>query len=145
MEGVQELFKRAGWMVECGDDGNQLLILPEDAPRDTLLSLLEAMPDDEQKMEGASTPAVEMGKSGGENEAESVIPNSSQPPVEEERALHIGCAVELHGLSRAELNGRRGTLGDFDAATGRWKVALGPHSTKAIKLERLRPVLDGGA
>ena len=41
--------------------------------------------------------------------------------------LKEGMSVRLLGLvSASELNGRRGTLGKFDAASGRWEVSLLP-------------------
>jgi hypothetical protein len=60
-----------------------------------------------------------------------------------ERALAIGARVELHSLSRVDLNGRRGVLHSLLVESGRWSVVLdgsfrgGGVRVKASNLKRL--------
>ena len=64
-------------------------------------------------------------------------PASSSPPS----PIPIGTRVELHGLkAKPELNGQRGVVAGFDAASGRCKVELedgrGPFKLKVENLKR---------
>ena len=63
--------------------------------------------------------------------------SSSSPPS----PIPIGTRVELHGLkAKPELNGQRGVVAGFDAASGRCKVKLedgrGPFKLKVGNLKR---------
>lgn len=58
--------------------------------------------------------------------------------VEEPPLVVPGSTVEIHGLQGAvELNGRSGTVVQFDAAAGRWEVAVDEFGTKRVKEENL--------
>ena len=50
-----------------------------------------------------------------------------------------GDAVQLHGLGAAELNGRGGVCGAFDAVKGRYVVALEGGEAVAVRPENLAP------
>ena len=52
------------------------------------------------------------------------------------RTFAAGTRVELHSLSAASLNGRRGKCGAFNKAEGRYPVTL----VKTKKLPALRPI-----
>merc|ERR1712224_1056214 len=68
--------------------------------------------------------------------AEQAAPSQSAPastsaaaanapaPTDGGNGEFTGQRIEVHGTSRAELNGRRGTAASFDAASGRYLVEL---------------------
>eukprot|EP00931_Biecheleriopsis_adriatica_P054728 TRINITY_DN32237_c0_g1_i1.p1 TRINITY_DN32237_c0_g1~~TRINITY_DN32237_c0_g1_i1.p1 ORF type:complete len:231 (+),score=35.56 TRINITY_DN32237_c0_g1_i1:92-784(+) len=54
-------------------------------------------------------------------------------------ALAIGTTVHVKGLEQAvALNGRRGSLLNFDSESGRWQVDLGDGTVKAIRPDNLQ-------
>merc|ERR1712185_115580 len=76
--------------------------------------------------------------------AAAASPSQPQSPVScssPPSPIPIGTRVELHGLkAKPELNGQRGVVEGFDAASGRCKVKLedgrGPFKLKVENLQR---------
>ena len=76
--------------------------------------------------------------------AEGLTPDLTAVAVRASELLP-GDRVALRGLRAAALNGAKGSLGTFDAASGRWKVAVDGDGVKAIKPENLEALSASAA
>lgn len=60
-----------------------------------------------------------------------------EPPSVEELPLNKGSFVELHSLSREDMNGKSGEILGFDATTNRFMVKLDDPDNKSIKVKQI--------